>query len=314
MQRHRLGKTDITVTPAPFGAMYLGTKQDRETSFALLDRYVELGGDFIDTANIYAHWVGPEWQGGESETMLGEWLRARRNRDRLTITSKVGMPYGKFPMSLAPEIVIAECEASLKRLGVECIDLYFAHKDDLTLPQEAVLETFARLIEAGKVRAIGASNFATDRLAVANALAERSGLPRYEVLQQRFTYLPVRQGADTGRQVILTQDMLDYCARDGVSVMAYSVGIGGTYDRYPGVPLPEAFQTAGNEKRMAVLRSVAREAGCTPGQAVLAWVWSHPGAMPLIAASKIAQLGENMAAMEIRLSDEQLDHLARAAE
>lgn len=314
MQRHRLGKTDLTVTPAPFGAMYLGTKQDRDTSFELLDRYVELGGDFIDTANIYAHWVAPQWRGGESEEVLGAWMRARGNRDGLTITSKVGIAYGDVPMSLSPEIIAEQCDISLKRLGVEQIDLYFAHKDDPSVPQEAVLEAFARLIESGKVRAIGASNFSTDRLASANALAERSGLPRYEVLQQRYTYLPVRRGADTGRQVILTEDMRSYCARESISIMAYSVGIQGAYDRDPGGALPEGFRTAGNETRIEVLRSLAREVGCTPGQCVLAWVWSHPGTMPLIACSRLAQLEENMAAMKIRLSADQIDRLDRAAE
>lgn len=309
MRQITLGRTGIQTAAAPLGAMYLGTKQDRATAFALLDHYASLGGNFIDTANIYAHWVGDQWKGGESETVLGEWLKSRGNRDAMTISTKVGIAYSDAPTSLAPKLIIEECEKSLRRLGVETIDLYFAHRDDPDVPQEDVLGAFAKLIEQGKVRAIGASNFTTDRLAAAHEIARLSSLPRYEVLQQRFTYLAVRHGGYTGPQVVLTADMSDYCTRAGVGVMAYSVALGGAYNRYPQSELPEEYRSSSNHLRMKVLRDVAAEAGAQPAQVVLAWVWANPTLMPLVAGSTTAQLDENIEAMNIVLSTDQLARL-----
>lgn len=314
MRHTTLGQSGISVAAAPLGAMYLGTKQDYETSVGLLDHYVGLGGNFIDTANIYAHWIGEQWKGGESETVLGEWLRARGNRNDLVISTKVGIAYGDVPTSLAPERIIEECDKSLKRLGIDTIDLYFAHRDDPDVPQEDVLGTFAKLIEQGKVRAIGASNFTTDRLAAAHEIARLNGLPRYEVLQQRYTYLAVARGGYTGPQVLLTDDMIDYCTRARTSIMAYSVGIGGAYSRYPQTPLPEEFQTSSNGLRMKVLREIAEEVGADPQQVVLAWAWANPIIMPLIAGSTTAQIDANIAAMDLVLSAEQLDRLNDAAQ
>lgn len=296
---------------APLGAMYFGTKQDRAASFALLDYYVGLGGDFIDTANIYAHWLGAPWRGGESETVLGEWLKARGNRNRLTIATKVGIAYGDVPTSLAAPRIIEECEKSLKRLGIETIDLYFAHRDDPGVPQEEALGAFARLIEQGKVRAIGASNFTTDRLAAAHEISRVSGMPRYEVLQQRYTYLPLRPGAYSGPQVALSPDMSAYCVRAEVSIMAYSVALGGAYNRYPKTDLPEEYRMQTNRTKMAVLGDVARELGASPQQVVFAWVWAQRGHMPLVAGSSAAQFDENLAAIDLLLGAE---HLARLNE
>ncbi len=314
MRQITLGKTNIRTAAAPFGAMYLGTKQDREAAFALLDHYASLGGTFIDTANIYAFWVGQQWRGGESEAVLGAWLRARGNRDAMTIATKVGIGYDDVPTSLAPNLIIEECEKSLKRLGVEAIDLYFAHRDDHGIPQEDVLGAFAKLIEQGKVRAIGASNFSTDRLAAAHEIARRSGLPRYEVLQQRFTYLPVRRGADTGAQTVLTADMIDYCTRSTTSVMAYSVALGGAYNRYPDSALPQEYSMPSNHLRMKALRDVADDIGAEPVQVVLAWAWANPILLPLIACSATAQLDASLAAMDIVLTAAQLDGLGDAGE
>jgi aryl-alcohol dehydrogenase-like predicted oxidoreductase len=309
-----LGGTGWSVSAAPLGAMYLGTKQDESQSFALLDHYVAKGGNFIDTANIYAHWVGPQWRGGESESLIGRWLKARGHRDRMIITSKVGIGYGDVPQSLAPARIIAECDKSLRRLGVDTIDVYFAHKDDPAVPLEDVLGAFARLIEQGKIRAIGASNFTTDRLAGALELARFAGLPRYQVLQQRFTYLPVRPGGDTGRQIVLSGDMADLCRRAGLTVMAYSVALQGGYNRYPERALPAEYQMPSNVVRMARLLDVAREVGVDPQQVVLAWLWSKPGLVPLIACSTTAQLDASLAAMDLSLSAEQIERLDRAAE
>ena len=309
MRRIELGRSGISACAAPLGAMYLGTKQNRAESFALLDHYVGRGGDFIDTANIYAHWLGDPWRGGESETLLGEWLAARGNRDGLVIATKMGIGYQDVPRSLAPRLIKAECEKSLKRLGVETIDLYFAHKDDPDTPQEEVLRAFDDLISQGKVRAIGASNFATDRLATANLLAEMNGLPRYDVLQQRHTYLQVRPDADTGRQIVLTPDMYYYCTRSGITVMAYSATLGGAYSGNASRPVPEGYQTVASRVRLAVLAEIAAEIGKSPLQVMLAWLWSQQNIVPLIAASTAEQMDENLDALDVELRGRQVARL-----
>jgi aryl-alcohol dehydrogenase-like predicted oxidoreductase len=313
MKTSNLGRTDIAVT-TPLGAMYFGTKQDRDASFALLDLYRARGGNFIDTANIYAHWVGPEWHGGESEMVLGEWIRARGNRHDLVIASKVGFGYGSVPQGLTARLIKDECDKSLKRMGIDTIDLYFAHVDDLKTPQEESLRAFADLIEAGKVRTIGASNFTTYRLALANALAEQNGLPRYEVLQQRHTYLRPRHDASFGPQLPLTADMAEYCAAAGVSIMAYSSSLGGAYSGEPGRPVPEQYLGADADRRLAALRAVAAEAGVTPLQVVFAWLANQRDMLPLVAGSSAAQLTANLDAVELVLTPQQMAALDAAGE
>ena len=312
MKRVKLGRSAIEVCNAPLGAMYLGTKQRGEEAFALLDAYVQAGGDFIDTANIYAHWVPGGWRGGESESLLGDWMKLRGNRNQLVLATKVGFNYQDVPQGLLPRTIRAECEKSLKRLGVETIDLYFAHCDDPDVPQEAVLETFNTLIKEGKVRCLGASNFTTHRLATANLIAQSSGLPRYEVLQQRHTYLQPRPGADTGRQVVLTKDMINYCAASKLSIMAYSATLGGAYAKGIDRPLPDAYQSAANRSRLQALRDVASAHSVSPHQVVLAWLWSRADMLPLIAVSSKQQLQQNVTALEIKLTHAELDLLNSA--
>ena len=314
MKFGKLGRTDLNVSMAPLGVMYLGTKQNRDESFALFDLYRARGGNFIDTANIYAHWVGPEWRGGESEIVLGEWLRARGNRHDLVIASKVGFGYGDVPQSLTARRIKEECDKSLKRLGIETIDLYFAHVDDLSVPIEESLRAFADLVQAGKVRVIGASNFATSRLAEANAFAAANGLPRYDVLQQRHTYLRPRHNADFGGQLALTADMSEYCAAAGIPIMAYSSGLGGAYSGKADRPIPEQYLSADSDKRLAALRAVAAEVGASPHQVVFAWLAAKPNMLPLIAGTSIAQLTANIEAVEITLMSAQVAKLDAAGE
>ena len=314
MKSGKLGKTDIAVSMAPLGAMFLGTKQDRDASFALLDLYRERGGNFIDTANIYAHWVGPQFHGGESEVMLGEWLKARGSRHDLVIASKVGFPYADTKTGLSAKQIKDECDKSLQRLGVETIDLYFAHVDDLETPQEETLRAFADLVKAGKVRVIGASNFTTYRLALANAFAFANGLPRYEVLQQRHTYLRPRHDGSFGAQLALTADMSEYCAAAEISIMAYSSGLGGAYSGKVDRPVPEQYLGADTGKRLAALGQIAKETGATAHQVVFAWLANQPNMMPLVAGTSIEQLTANIDAVEIALTAEQMARLDRAGE
>jgi aryl-alcohol dehydrogenase-like predicted oxidoreductase len=314
MKSGRLGKTDISVSMAPLGAMFLGTKQDRDASFALLDLYRERGGNFIDSANIYAHWVGPQFHGGESEVMVGEWIKARGNRHDLVIASKVGFPYADTKTGLSTRQIKDACDKSLKRLGVETIDLYFAHVDDLDTPQEETLRAFAHLVQSGKVRAIGASNFTSYRLALANAFAAANSLPRYEVLQQRHTYLRPRRDGSFGAQLALTADMGEYCAAAEISIMAYSSGLGGAYSGKPDRPVPEQYLGADTDKRLLALKQIAQELGTTAHQVVFAWLANQANMMPLVAGTSIEQLTANLDAVEIVLTAEQMQRLDKAGE
>ncbi len=210
MKKVALGDVGVEVSALCLGAMYLGTRNDDKSSFELLDQYLGAGGSFIDTANIYAHWV-PGFQGGESETLLGHWMRARRNRRDIFLATKVGFDYHEVDKGLSAAQIQAECEKSLQRLGVETIDLYYAHVDDRATPLEETLEAFSRLVAAGKVRFVGASNYLAWRLEAARNLSEAQGWPTYQCVQQRHTYLRPRPGAGFDPQIAVNEDLLDYC-------------------------------------------------------------------------------------------------------
>lgn len=310
MKYTELGRSGITACIAPLGTLHLGSARDRETSFAILDAYVASGGDLLDTANSYDHWRSKKKIGGESETVIGEWLAARGNRDKVKITSKVGFDYEDVPDGLAKKIIKTECEKSLKRLGVETIDVYLAHKDDPDTPQEEVLSAFAELIAEGKIRTIGASNFLTHRLVSANCFARANGLPEYQVLEQRYTYLQLRRDADMARQQALTPDLINYCRAAEMSIIAYSVALGGSYFTPLDEPLPDVrYNNAANQERRVALQEIANETGSNPQQIMYAWMFAQQGIRPLVAGETVAQLEENLAALEIELSDDQLARL-----
>ena len=216
-----LGNTGVDVSIYCLGAMYLGTRNDAASSYRLLDQYMAAGGFFIDTANIYAHWV-EGFRGGESETLLGEWMRARGNRSRIFLATKVGFQYPGVTIGLSARQIEEECNKSLRRLGVDTIDLYYAHVDDRSTPMEETLAAFDRLVKAGKVRYIGASNFLAWRLAQAHALSVAHGWPDYCCVQQRYTYLRPKPGAGFDPQLAVNDDLLDYCRNNPVTLLAYS--------------------------------------------------------------------------------------------
>lgn len=308
-----IGRSGLSAVNAPLGAMWLGTKQNHDESFALLDHYVARGGNFIDTANGYAHWLGDPWKGGESETVLGEWMKARGNRSSLIISTKVGHAYPGTERTLAAKAINAEIDKSLKRLQTDHIDIYFAHVDDLNTPPEATLEAFATLIKAGKIRSIGASNFTTGRLAAINAMATARGLPRYEILQPRYTYLRPRHDATFGAQLSLTAEMDEYCRANDISIMPFSSGLGGAYNARADRPLPAQYTSGDSTARLATLRAVATELNTTPHKLVFAWL-AAKGTLPLIAGSTNAQLDESLDAMDIALNPDQLNRLDAAGE
>ena len=306
-----LGNTGVNVSVFCLGAMYFGTRNDPQSSYQLLDQYVAAGGTFIDTANIYSRWV-PGFVGGESETLLGAWMRERKNRAQLFIASKVGFEYPGVERGLKAWQIEAECDKSLKRLGIETIDLYYAHVDDRNTPQEESLAAFDRLVKAGKVRFIGASNFLAWRLEEARWISQTHGWAEYCGVQQRYTYARPRAGTSFDPQIAANDDLLDYCRTRAMTLLAYSPLLGGAYSR-PDRAFQEQYVGADAAARIAALKNVATEVGATVNQIVLAWmIRSEPCVIPLIAASTPAQMQENLAALQISLSAEQMAYLDKA--
>jgi aryl-alcohol dehydrogenase-like predicted oxidoreductase len=295
-----LGATGVRVSALCLGAMYLGTRTDRRTSFDLLDAYVEAGGSFIDTANIYAFWV-PGGSGGESEQLLGEWMRLRRNRSRLFLATKVGFAYGDTPGGLSSGLIERECERSLRRLGIDGIDLYYAHVDDPATPMEESLEAMQRLVASGKVQHLGASNFTAVRLREAVGLDERRGREPYCCIQQRHTFLRPVPGASFAPQLAADDALLPLCGERRITLLAYSPLLGGAYG-VPGKAIPEQYRGRESEARLQRLENAARELCCSTHQLVLAWLMQNrTPAIPLVAASTVEDLNEDLGAEGITL-------------
>lgn len=311
MQTILLGHTGVEVSALCLGAMYFGTKEDEAISFRLLDMYMDAGGCFIDTANIYAHWIQGGC-GGESESLLGRWMKQRRNRGRVFLASKVGFEYGEVKRGTSPHQIEVECEKSLKRMGVETIDLYYLHNDDRETPLEDSLGALEKLVRAGKVRFIGASNFLAWRLEEARATSRSNGWSEFCCLQQRHTYLRPRPGISFYPQMVIDDNLLDYGRSRPLTLLAYSVLLSGAYTR-PERGIDPAYQGADSDARLAVLRKVADGRGVSPNQVILAWMLQgSPRVLPLIAASTPAQMDENLGALELRLSAEEMDLLTSA--
>lgn len=324
-----LGKTNVQVSAFCLGTMYLGSREDQATSYRLLDQYVEAGGSFLDTANTYARWL-PGCSGGESETLLGQWMRERKNRARMFVATKVGFAYPGVERGLRAHQIETECEKSLRRLDTDTIDLYQAHVDDRNTPMEEAVQAFDRLVRAGKVRFVGASNFAVWRLAEAHCVSRTHGWAEYCSIQQHYSYLRPAPGASFAPQVAANADLLDYCRARELTLLAYSPLLGGAYTR-PDRSFPAQYHGPDSNARLAVLKTVAAEVGATANQVVLAWMvavstpLSTPAVdvpiprdvpipvLPLVAASTPEQLQENLAALELTLSPDQVARLNGAS-
>lgn len=309
----RLGSSDLEIAPLVLGGNVFGWTADRDASFAVLDAFVAGGGTMIDTADVYSAWVDGH-RGGESETMIGEWLKASGKRDRVLIATKVGMLPGEGGEKLAPARIAAACEASLKRLGTDRIDLYFAHQDDENVPQEAALEAFAKLVHAGKVRVLGASNFHAARLKSANESARAAGLPRYDVLQPEYNL--VSRDKFEG-------ELEDYCIEQNVGVIPYyGLASGFLTGKYRsrddlsksvrGGRMGDLLEGRGKAV-LDALDGVAAETGATLAQISLAWLIAQDGVTaPIASATSVGQVEELLPAMTLTLSTDQLDRLTNA--
>ncbi len=312
MKTIQLRKTGVEVSALCMGVLYFGNRIGKEMSYYLMDRYVDAGGSFFDTANIYSFWLSG-FQGGESETVLGQWMRDRKNRSQLFIASKMGFAYQNVERGLRANQIQAECEKSLQRLQTDVIDLYYAHVDDRDTPLEETMEAFDRLIKAGKVRYIGASNFLAWRLEKARMVSRANGWAEYCCIQQRYSYLRPKPGATFGEQVSVNEDLLDYVRSESIGLLAYSPLLNGAYTRGDR-NFPEQYIGPDTDTRLTTLHAIAEEKDATANQIVYAWMMhSDPPVIPLMAASTDEQIEENLSALEIELSDAQMSRLDSAS-
>ena len=310
----KLGRSGLEIAPLVLGGNVFGWTADEATSFAILDAFVAAGFNCIDTADVYSRWM-PGHTGGESETVLGAWLKARGGRDKVIIATKFGAPMADDKKGLSKAYMMQAVEASLKRLGTDYIDLYQSHFDDPETPQDEVAEGFAELVKQGKARAIGASNFTAERLKSAIETAERHHQPRYESLQPQYNL------ADRDR---FEGDLQELCCQEDVGVICYyGLAAGFLTGKYRSEADLGKSQRGRGVKRyldargMRILKAlddVAAEAGSTPAQVALAWLMAQPGVTaPIASATSVEQLGEIMGSAHLRLEAEQLKALDAAS-
>ena len=306
----QIDSTDLAVFDLCLGGNVFGWTADERTSFEILDAYARAGGNFVDTADQYPMWA-EGCSGGESETIIGRWLAARRNRDQIVVATKVGRGPG-FP-GLAASTIREACEASLRRLGTDYIDLYYAHADDPSVPLEETLAAFDQLVREGKVRHVAASNYSAPRLAEALAVSEREGFARYVALQPHYNLVHRRE---------YEGELQDLCARSGLScVPYYALANGFLTGKYSNGAVDSVRATLALEYRnergravLAALEQVAAERATTMAAVALAWLRAQTTvAAPIASARTPAQLDELLAFPAITLTPEQTTRLTDAS-
>lgn len=315
MQYRPLGRSAIEVSPLCLGGNVFGWTADERTSFSLLDAWLDAGFNFIDTADAYSRWA-PGHSGGESEAVIGRWLKQGGRRDKVVIATKVGLDMGAGKVGLAPARIREAVEDSLRRLQIDCIDLYQAHRDDPNTPLADTLEAFASLIAQGKVRVIGASNYSAARLAEALDVSQRLGLPRYESLQPLYNLYD---------RAVFERELQPLCAKEGVGVISYYALAAGFLSGKYRTPADTSKSARGtntvakylNErglKILAALDEVAQRIGSTPAGVAIAWVMMQPGVTaPIASASNLAQLDGLVQASRLVLDAQALALLDRAS-
>lgn len=315
MNLRPLGRSGLQVSPLCFGGNVFGWTADEATSFSLLDAWLDAGFNFIDTADVYSRWV-PGHTGGESETVIGRWLAQSGKRDRIVLATKVGKDMGDGKVGLRPEYIRQAVEASLKRLQTDRIDLYQSHDDDASVPLADTLGAYDDLIKAGKVRAIGASNFTAARLAEALATSERLGIARYESLQPLFNLYD---------RAVFEKELQPLCMDKGVGVINfYALAAGFLTGKYRteadaaksarGKNTTAKYLNERGLRILAALDTVAARLGATPGQVAVAWQIVQPGiTAPIASATSLAQLQDLVKATQLTLDAEALATLDAAS-
>jgi aryl-alcohol dehydrogenase-like predicted oxidoreductase len=320
-------KTRREVSVLALGTHLFGTVTDEATSFAILDRYVAAGGTFIDTADSYAFWVNGT-QGGESEELLGRWRRSRGASEEIVVATKVGArplaPGTSFtdnPEGLSAQVIRESSERSRDRLGVDRLDLLYAHIDDPKVPLAETVEAFAALVAEGTVGLLGVSNHWAWQVERARSLAAAAGLPGYEVLQYQHSYLRPRTDlpgsrSPDGMPGMASGDLLSYLrAEPQLAMVVYASLLRGGYVRPDKLAAAEfaEYGHPGTPARLAALAEEAKNAGATVNQVVLAWlIGADIPVIPVVGASSVAQLDESLAAVDLELSAEQRARLDAA--
>jgi aryl-alcohol dehydrogenase-like predicted oxidoreductase len=312
--KRKLGNSGLEVAPWSLGGNVFGWTADEATSFRLLDAFVAAGFNLIDTADIYSRWA-PGHRGGESETILGRWLKQGGRRDKVLIATKVGMEMGPADKGLSRAYILKAVDASLRRLQTDVIDLYQAHQDDGATPLEETLGAFADLIRQGKVRAIGASNYAADRLAQALRVSRDNGLPRYESLQPLYNLY---------ERAPYEQALEPLCRKEGLGVIPYfalaSGFLTGKYRSQADLSKGPRGQAVGkylNDRGLRILRALDDVAGryrSTPARVALAWLMARPGVTaPIASATSLEQFQDLVEATRRELDPAAVEHLNQAS-
>ncbi len=316
MKRRALGRSGIEVAPLAFGGNVFGWTVDQPTAFRILDAFVDGGFNLVDTANTYSTWVAGH-KGGESETIIGRWMKqGGGRREKIVLATKVGMEMPGPKKGLAKAYILAAVEESLTRLQTDRIDLYQSHTEDAATPIDETLEAYAALVKAGKVRAIGASNYSAENLAAALGASERRGFPRYETLQPNYN-LYTRSEFEAKLQPL--------CVREGIGVIPYfGLAAGFLTGKYRteadlaqsprGEGIKRRYMNERGTKVLAGLDEVAKSKKAKCSQGALAWLMARPAiTAPIVSATTVAQLRETMAAAELELDNAALEVLEQAS-
>ncbi len=314
MVRRKLGRSELEVSPLSFGGNVFGWTINEDTSFKILDHFIAAGGNFIDTADVYSKWV-PGNHGGESETILGKWLKQRGNRDQVVIATKVGNDLGIKGKGLSRKYIQQAVEDSLQRLQTDYIDLYQSHIDDESTPIEETLETYGELIRQGKVRVIGASNYSASRLAQALQISEQHGYPRYESLQPRYNLY------DRGDY---EQDLQLLSQEQEIGVISYSSlasgFLSGKYRSEQDLSISargnsvKRYLNARGFRILKAVDEVAKTYNSTPTQVALAWLIARPTiTAPIVSATNIEQLNDIIKSVDLKLDPDAIDLLNQAS-
>lgn len=314
MQRRKLGRSGLDIAPLVFGGNVFGWTIDEKASFSLLDAFLDAGFDCVDTADVYSRWK-PGNKGGESETIIGNWFKARGNRSKVILASKCGNEMGPDKKGLRKAYIVQAIEDSLKRLQTDYIDLYQSHRDDPSTPVEETMEAHAQLVKAGKVRVVGASNYTAARLKASLDASKKAGIPRYETLQPNYNLCDRTE---------FEGDLQNLCVAEGVTVIPYySLASGfltgkyrseadvGDRARGPGV---KKHLNARGFGILKALDEVSAKHRATQAQVALAWLLAQPAiAAPIASATTTAQLADILKATALKLDGSDLASLAKAS-
>jgi aryl-alcohol dehydrogenase-like predicted oxidoreductase len=314
MNKRKLGRSGITVAPLALGGNVFGWTVNEPTAFTILDAFVAAGFDLIDTADVYSRWV-PGNRGGESETIIGKWMKERGNRQQVVIATKVGSEMGPGLRGLSRAYILRAVEDSLRRLQTDHIDLYQSHQDDTAVPIQETLGAYEQLIKEGKVRAIGASNFTAKRLSGSLAVSEEKGLPRYESLQ------PLHNLYDRAE---FESTLAPFCQEQGIGVISY-YGLAGGFltGKYRSVKdlsksvrgqRVKTYLTERGFRILAALDQVAARYDAAPASIALAWVMAQPGiTAPIASATSVEQLKELAEGTRLKLDRKDMELLDKAS-